>query len=462
MTATEIYRVEGFEWRNTRLGRFIERYGYGCVDSLLREAAENPEPFWEAVVADIGVTWLSPYRSVLATQPHAPARGWFHGGKLNVAVDAVDKWAKSDPDRIAIAWEGGDGTSRILTTQQLMSEVSRVARGLADLGIGKGDRVAVSLPILPEAAVVMLAIARIGAVVVPLAWAAEPKLTTARLRHSGARVVFCADGFLKEGREFSTIGEWREILPGSPSVETIIVIPRLAREGDGTSRSSGIVGDVIRELDYDSFGTLAPHGSEAIGVSPSDPFILSYASSSSGARESLIHTHLGFVIKTCQDMAMSFDVQARDCVMWLAEFDWTSGSWLVFGALALGASLVLIEDPAGRTGHRSNLCRRRTIRGDAPCLVGECRTTPDERRHRDDRRSRPVASENPRNNRRKLGRCRLALAIFGSRQRQTPGRPTLGRWRYERRDIGLVRRPADEGRRFFGAAPRGVRRGLGQ
>lgn len=311
---------------------------------MLREAAQNPEPFWEALVADIGLTWLSPYRSVLGAPQHAPATRWFHGGKLNIAVDAVDKWAQSSPKRVAIVWEAGDGKSRTLTTQQLKSEVCRVARGLADLGVRVGDRVAIDLPAQPEAVVAMLAAVRIGAVIVSVACASASKRSAACLEHCDARVVFCTDGFLQDSRENFTIGKRREIFLVASSIETIVVVPGSAPAGKSASRSIGLEGRTVQMFDYESLGTLSVQGGEVVGMNPSDPILLAYGNSNCQDLESLVHTHSGFAIKSCQDMDMSFDVQPGDCLMWLADLGWDSGFEPVLGALALGATIVLVED----------------------------------------------------------------------------------------------------------------------
>lgn len=337
------YRVEGYEWRHTRLAQFIERYGYGSLAQLQQQSIENPEPFWEAVVAEIGLTWLTPYAKVLDTRLGVQWPSWFAGGKLNIVHDAVDKWARTTPSRTALRWEGDDGSVRSMSCAELEAEVNRFANALLGLGVERGDRVAMYLPMIPEAAVTLLAVAKIGAVVVPFFSGFGADSVAARLQDSEASVLVCADGYYRRGKRVDMLGEAREAAGDAPSVKTVVVVPRLGREQE-LAGEGGVRGDAApAERNYDALCARASPTLDATAMDTVEPLMLIYTSGTTGKPKGVVHTHLGFFVKACQDMVMCFDLRPSDTLMWVTDMGWMMGPWLVYGALPLGAAIVLYE-----------------------------------------------------------------------------------------------------------------------
>ncbi len=336
------FLIDGYDWQGTRLGRFVQRYGYESIESLQCESVENPEPFWEALVSEIDLTWLSPYAKVVETRRDGALPDWFCGGTLNVSIDAVDKWAARQPERAAIRWEGENGQAASLSCAALAREVGRVATGLAGLGVKKGDRVGLCLAMTPEAVVALLAAARLGAVAVPLALDQDAESMAARIRDCGASVLFCADGWLRGGRVFSVLERVRRAASRAGCVSTLLVVSRLARDGIDVPDEDAF-GPASSEIRYDDLGYAGAAAIGAVPVAPSDAMLLLYADTTRSRLCSATHTQLGFYVKACQDLTASLDVHPGDTLLWMAPMHQVMGPMLVLAGLSLGLTLVLVE-----------------------------------------------------------------------------------------------------------------------
>lgn len=336
------FLIDGYDWERTRLGRFVQRYGYESIASLQSESVHNPDPFWEALVSEIDLTWLSPYTRVVETRRDASVPEWFCDGRLNISLDAVDKWAAREPAREAIRWEGENGSTRTLNCAQLAGEVARVAAGLAHLNVARGDRVAICLSMVPEMVVTLLAVARIGAVAVPLPVDLDAAALALRITNCGAAVLFCADGMLRDGCVMHTLEHARRITAIANCVSAMVVVPRLARDGIDTAGAPAR-GAVAPEFPYDDLGHADATPSGAVPMAPSEPLLLLYSDEPQGMPSSALHTHLGFYIKACQDLMMSLDAHPGDTLLWMSAAHQIMGPILALGALSLGLNLVLVE-----------------------------------------------------------------------------------------------------------------------
>ena len=152
----------------SRLKHFIESLGTSDLDGVARIARDDPQRFWAAMVDDIGVAWTRRFDSTMDTSHGLPWTRFWPGGRLNLAHNAVTRWARRTPDRIAVVWEGDDGTTREWTYSRLTRETAYAATTLRALGVGAGDCVGLCLPMIPETVSVFMACAWLGAIVVPL------------------------------------------------------------------------------------------------------------------------------------------------------------------------------------------------------------------------------------------------------------------------------------------------------
>ncbi|MGH2721645.1 MAG: AMP-binding protein, partial [Actinomycetota bacterium] len=179
----------------SNIKRFMDRHGIASYEDAVARSTADVAWFWEAVAQDLGIEWARPYDTVLDTSRGIEYPAWFLGGRLNLTHNCVDRHAAGPRrDHDALVWEGEDGQVRRLTYGQLASEVSRLVGGLRSIGVQKGDRVGVYMPMTPEAVVAMFAVAKIGAVYLPIFSGFAPGAVAARLADAEAAALITSDG----------------------------------------------------------------------------------------------------------------------------------------------------------------------------------------------------------------------------------------------------------------------------
>ncbi|HEY3701376.1 MAG TPA: AMP-binding protein, partial [Acidimicrobiales bacterium] len=166
--APEAWRPDPDEAGATNVGRFMARHGVSRFEDLVARSIDDAEWFWAAVVDFLGIPFVEPWREVLNVEQGAPWARWFVGGRLNLAEVCVDRHAAADPGRPAVVWEGEDGEVRRWTYGELRAQADGLARMLAEHGVGEGDAVGVFMPMVPETVATLMAVAKLGAVFLPL------------------------------------------------------------------------------------------------------------------------------------------------------------------------------------------------------------------------------------------------------------------------------------------------------
>lgn len=321
--------------RRSRLMRFLQHHGVPSYEELHHRSVEDPAWFWPAALEEMDIRWYRKYEQVYDTRRGVEWTEWFCGGELNLVHNAVDKYRGTLAEvRVALRWEGEDGTRRQLTYGELYTEVNRAAGVLRGLGVGRGDRVALYLPMLPEAAVALLACAKVGAIVVPVFSGFAPEAVATRVRDCGAKLVITADGFYRRGQVIPMGRYADEAARQCPSVEHLLVVRRV---GLAEGWRPG------RDLWWHEATAAQPADAPTEPMGSMDPFMLIYTSGTTGRPKGTVHVHAGFPIKASCDMAFHFDVQPEDVVFWLTDMGWMMGPWLVLGTLTLGATMVLYE-----------------------------------------------------------------------------------------------------------------------
>jgi acetyl-CoA synthetase len=351
--------------RMSRLRRFMDEHGIPDFTALLERSNNDIEWFWDAVVKDLGIEFQWPYDRVLDTSDGVEWSRWFPGGRLNIAVSCLDRHLHGvSSNKQALVWEGEPGDVRRLTYAELNGEVCRFASALARLGVRKGDRVGIFLPMSPEVVIALLGCAKIGAVFIPLFSGYGPQAVAARLNDGEAKLLVCADGFYRRG----SVVEMKEVadaaLVSCPSVEKVIVHRRVGRE---------IPWHHGRDLVWDHVVEDEPERFPTAQLDPEDPLMIIYTSGTTGKPKGALHVHSGFPIKAAQDMAHGFDMQADDTMFWFTDIGWMMGPWLIFGTLILGGTMVLYEGtpdhPAPDRLWRMCSDHKVTILGVSPTLV---------------------------------------------------------------------------------------------
>jgi len=314
---------------------------------LWTESVKNPERFW-AKHANAELVWMKPFNKVL--QWKEPFAKWFLGGRLNVSANCLDRWLDTDvANRAALIWEGEPATDgkpgeeRVLTYRQLHREVSRFANVLKRNGIGKGDRVIIYLPMVPEAAISMLACTRIGAVHSVIFGGFSAASVADRIQDSGAKMVITADGGYRRGAVVPLKKNVDEALKltdpeGKLLAKTIEKVIVLRRAGNEVHIEEGRDVWWHRELEYvTSECPAAAMDSEA-------PLFILYTSGSTGKPKGILHSTAGYLLGAKMTSKYVFDLRPDDVYWCTADVGWVTGhSYIVYGPLANGATCVLYE-----------------------------------------------------------------------------------------------------------------------
>jgi acetyl-CoA synthetase len=321
--------------QRSRLLRFMQRFQIADYPTLYRRSITELEWFWEAALDEMGIEWTGPYRQVLDLSQGIQWARWFPGGRLNLVHNCVDKYrAGTRADHPAIRWEGEDGAQRSLTYRQLDAEVCRAASVLRRLGVGRGDRVAVFLPMIPEVAVITLACSKLGAIYTPIFSGYGAEAVATRIQDCEAKLLVTADGFFRRGGVVAMKHVADQAAARCPTVEHLLIVRRAGCPVAWQDRRDVWWHD-LRQDEHEGPPT------EAMGTD--EPFMIIYTSGTTGRPKGTVHVHSGFPIKAAHDLAFHFDLQSEDTLFWFTDMGWMMGPWEIMGALTLGATCLLYE-----------------------------------------------------------------------------------------------------------------------
>lgn len=325
----------------SNLRRLMARMGVPNLPALYRAVAADPEEYWRQVLADLDFDWHQPFDRVWDLAQGKAWPRWFPGAGFNYVTSALDRHADADPERTAVIWEGDDESIRTLTFGELNALTNQCANALRDLGVQKGDRVGIFMPMIPEIVAATLACGKLGAVYVPLFSGYGEEAIVSRLADCEARVLITADAFPRRGKAVRMKDVADQALERLPQVSTVLVVNRL---GESVGWREG--------RDHWWHDTVETASTEFTTVltAADDPCMILYTSGTTGRPKGAVHIHAGFPLKATHDMAYSFDVQRDDIVFWLTDMGWMMGPWLVCGGLMLGAAIVLLEGTPDHPG----------------------------------------------------------------------------------------------------------------
>jgi len=363
---------------NANVTRFMRAHGIESANDFRRRSVEDIEWFWDALVKDLGFEFSVPYERVMDASGGPAWTKWFIGGHINLTYNCVDRHAASDrADVVAIIGEQEDGAVRRLTYAELSREVDRIAAGLRSIGVRKGDRVAVFMPMVIEAVVAAYAIAKLGAIYMPIFSGFAPSAVAARLQDSDAKVLFTADGGLRRGTEALMKPAADEAVAESPSVKNVIVLERL---GADVPMTPG------RDMTWDELrvrGEKAePGGVQPENTAAEDELMIAYTSGTTGKPKGAVHVHGGFLVKMASETAYQTDLHPDETLYWVTDMGWIMGPWEMVGAGALGATLVLYE--GAPDWHETNRVwasveqHRVNVLGVSPTLIRSLKTHGDD------------------------------------------------------------------------------------
>ncbi|HEY7035035.1 MAG TPA: acetate--CoA ligase [Thermomicrobiales bacterium] len=319
----------------SRLRRFIETLGLTGYEEFLKWAVADIGRYWDAVVHDLGLEWHAQYEQPLDLSHGAPWAEWFVGGGFNYVANALDRHADGPRrNQLALIWEGDDGEVRKLTYRELAGETNRLANALRDLGVTKGDRVGIFLPMLPETVAATLACGKLGAIYTPMFSGYGEEAVASRLRDCDASVLITADAFPRRGMPVPLKAIADAAMNAAPGVRTCLV---LRRTGAAVAWTEGR--DVWWHEAVADQSRVCP--TEATAAN--DPYMIIYPSGTTGRPKGAVHVHAGFPIKAAHDLAYCFDLQGDDVLFWLTDLGWMMGPWAIGGGLMLGSTLMIFE-----------------------------------------------------------------------------------------------------------------------
>ena len=303
--------------------------------AMYAESISSPETFW-AKQAEKYVTWFQGWEHVSHVDFGSGDIRWFEGATLNAAYNCIDRHLESRGDATAIIWEGDEpGDERLISYRELHSEVSRFGNLLKSRGVTKGDRVAIYMPMIPEAAVAMLGCARVGAVHSVVFGGFSPDSLRDRILDSDCRVIVTADEGPRGGRNVPLKANVEAALDGCPDVHTTIVVRRTG---------NSVPGNASRDVWYQEAMEAMDSECPAEEMAAEDPLFILYTSGSTGKPKGVMHTTGGYQLYAAMTHRLVFDYQDNEIYWCTADVGWITGhSYIVYGPLANGATTLMFE-----------------------------------------------------------------------------------------------------------------------
>jgi acetyl-CoA synthetase len=303
--------------------------------AMYKRSVSDPEGFW-AEQAEKFVTWFKPWNKVLEWDFHDPYIRWFDGARLNVSYNCLDRHLDGRGDQVAIIWEGDDpAVDRKITYRELHGLVSKFGNALKARGVKKGDRVSIYLPMIPEAAVAMLACARIGAVHSVVFGGFSPESLKDRILDSDCQVVITADEGLRGGKHVPLKANADKALEDCPHVHTVFVVQHTGNKLPWQDGRDVWVHEAMAQASPDC----PPEEMDA-----EDPLFILYTSGSTGKPKGVLHTTGGYLVYAAITHNYVFDYHDGDIYWCTADVGWITGhTYIVYGPLANGAATLMFE-----------------------------------------------------------------------------------------------------------------------
>jgi acetyl-CoA synthetase len=304
----------------------------GDYQKAYNDFLADPDGFWGKMASEL--EWIRPWSAVKEWK--YPYAKWFINAQLNITANCLDRHVKNQRrNKAALIWRGEKGAERIFTYQQLLSKVMRFANALKKIGVEKGDRVCIYMPLVPEQVISMLACARIGAIHSVVFGGFGPAALNMRIQDASAKVVITADIGMRRGKTIQLKSIVEEALINAPSVEHVIV---LRRQDPPVDLRPNL------ELDFNEIMESASQDCPAEVMDAEDPLFTLYTSGSTGKPKGIVHTCAGYMVGTYYTSKYVFDMKDHDIFWCTADPGWITGhSYIVYGPLAVGATVFISE-----------------------------------------------------------------------------------------------------------------------
>lgn len=322
----------------SKLARAMKRWGYSSLSEFHQATVDKPDWFWPAAAEDLEIPLAGTPSSVRDNSKGREFPRWFSGMTMNIVASCVDRHA-ADPAKaaqVAVGYEADCGDYRSITFAELKQGVDRFAAELKALGVRRSDRVAIFMAPVPEATMAVLGAAKIGAIVVPAFSGYGSEALATRLQAANVVAVVTVDGTTRRGKPV----HMKQIVDGavalSPSVRHVVV-----------ARNSGEAVEMKPGRDH-WWGQVAAVSAVDIAappaqLDPNDALFIIYTSGTTGAPKGIVHSHLGYLLKSTIDFGYAFDIQGDDRVAWIADMGWMLGPLMIVAGMHLGATMIFVE-----------------------------------------------------------------------------------------------------------------------
>ena len=325
----------------SRTMAFMQQHGLASYPDLVERSRTEPDWFWDAVVDFLGIPFSHPYSAIRDSSAGLPWTTWFVDGRINLSVVCVDRWAAETPDAVAVVSEHEDGRSEELSFSELKDRVGRLAGALSSLGVEPGDAVAVYLPMSAEAVISLLAVARVGAVFVPIFSGYGTDAVATRIEDPRPAVLICADGYVRKGRLVEMKETADAAIEQVGGLDNVLWVDYAGRDDTPITKHRDVAWD-------QALADAEPIA--AVDTEAEAPVLLAYTSGTTGRPKGAIHTHGGLAVKLAQEGAFQGDFRAGDRIMWATDMGWIMGPWMVVAGLANGAAIVTFDGAPNHPG----------------------------------------------------------------------------------------------------------------
>lgn len=320
---------------NSNLLAYMKSKGFDEYEAFYKWSLEHRFEFWEDMAKELH--WFEPWQETFrwTTKPFFQ---WFVGGKYNICYNCLDRHQNTPVwDKIAYYWDGDDGESRKVTYAELYVMVNRMAKALQNLGVGKGDRVAIYMPMILELPAALLAVARLGAIHNVIFGGFAPASLRERINDSNAKVVITADSSFRGGKLIELKKITDEAVSESPSIEHELVVRHTGLEVPMKQGRDVYLDELLKDIPQD---TVVP----CEVMDAEDMLYILYTSGSTGKPKGIVHTHGGYSVGTYTTCKFVFDLKPDDIYWCTADIGWVTGhSYIVYGPLAAGVTGVIYE-----------------------------------------------------------------------------------------------------------------------
>ncbi|WP_393971508.1 AMP-binding protein [Oxyplasma meridianum] len=306
---------------NTNINHLMKRYGFSTVKELYDWADTNRKEFWDAMVKELNIVFFKNYKSVFDDSGGREWTKWFTGGSVNIVYNTVEKWKNNEG--YAIKFEDEKGRKRHITFKEMDELTGKLAGSLLDLGVRKGDRVGIYMPLNPDCVIAFYAIMRIGAVSVPIFSGYGKDALQTRIDDAGIEYLFTSESYMRKGKEIPMADTARSV----KNVKLIISEPADLKEGEV------------------SFAALLESGNYtgSVHTDSEDPAIMLYTSGTTGKPKGTVHVHGGTLVNVTKEVKYYMDLIPGDTLFWITDLGWMMGPWAIIGSNCLGSSIFLYD-----------------------------------------------------------------------------------------------------------------------